>query len=424
MLERARLEHDVSPDLRLSNQTRFSANERDAVVTVPGQNVAAYVPATGLLTRGRQGNRRNTDILSNQTNFIARAQTGKVRHELTGGLELSREQAYTPGFTNVTLTPIPLVSSNPDAVPNAGPTRSGAYTDVQIETAALYVFDTLKLNEQWQFNLGLRGERYDTDYLSVPATGAATRIGAGHDLLTWKTGLVFKPATAGSFYAAYGVSQKPPGSDFTLSSALGNQNNPDTDPQETTNFELGVKWDLFKGRLGAAAALFATENDKTVFTDPILGAIPAGRQTVRGVELSLSGRITDAWLVYGGFAYLDSEVNTGTAAQISFGLPLIPKVSGNLWTTYRITDRFTVGGGAQYQGEANRLQNTAGAPVAMPKYWLFNALASYQINPRINLRLNVNNLFDEDYAQSYNNNGGRWMPGAPRAYLLTANFRF
>ena len=40
------------------------------------------------------------------------------------------------------------------------------------------------------------------------------------------------------------------------------------------------------------------------------------------------------------------------------------------------------------------------------------------------MRLNVNNLFDEKFIQSLNNNGGRFNPGAPRAYLLSADFRF
>lgn len=421
----ARLEHDFSPDLRLSQQLRFSANERDAIVTTPGTSPTSYAPATALLTRSRQGNKRNTDILSHHTALIARVATGKVRHDISAGLELARERAYSPAFTNPTLTPVLVALPDPYSVPSASPTRSGAYTQAEVETAALYVFDTLKLGERWQLNGGVRAERYDISYLSVAAgTAAATRIGSDRNLVTWKTGLLFKPVTAGTLYAAYGVSRRPPGSDFTLSSALGNQNNPDTTPQKTTNLELGVKWELLRGRLIATAAGFKTENDKTVFTDPVLGPIPAGRQTVNGIELSASGTITDRWLVFAGFAYLDTEINAGTAVQLGTALPLVPRISGNLWTTYRFASGLTLGGGAQYSGEANRLQTSTAAPVAMPGYWLFNAVASYDFTSRLGLRFNVNNVFGEEYVQSYNNNGGRFMPGAPRNYLLTANLKF
>lgn len=419
----ARIEHDVSDSVRLSNQTRFSANQREAVVTTPGTNVASYAPATGLLTRSRQGNKRDTDILSNLTNVVASLSTGKLEHNLSAGAELTRENAYSPAFTSATLTPIPIASPDAGATPSGAPVRSGAYTDVRIDTAGLYAFDTVKFNDHLQINGGLRWDKYDIDYLSVATTGVPTRLSAKKDLTTYKLGAVYKPAPAGSLYASYAVSEKPPGTDFTLSSTAGNQNNPDVDPQETTNVELGVKWDFFGGRLATTAALFRTENDKTVYTDPVLGAIPAGKQTVQGLELGASGKITDQWLVFAGFAYLDSEVNTGTAAQVSFGLPLIAKVSGNVWTTYRV-GQFTLGGGAQYQGEANRLQNTAGAPVTMPDYWLFNLVATYEVNAHLSLQLNTNNVFNEEYTQSYNNNGGRFMPGAPRSFLLTANLKF
>ncbi|MEO6874436.1 MAG: TonB-dependent receptor plug domain-containing protein, partial [Opitutaceae bacterium] len=49
----ARFEHDFSPDLKLSNQTRYSQNGRESIVTTPGTNAASYDPATGLLTRSR-----------------------------------------------------------------------------------------------------------------------------------------------------------------------------------------------------------------------------------------------------------------------------------------------------------------------------------------------------------------------------------
>lgn len=420
----ARFEHVFQNGSIVSNQTRYGATEREAIVTTPGTSPTAYSAATGLLTRSRQGNRRATDILSNQTNLLARVVTGRVTHDVSGGVELTRENAYTPSFTSVSLTPIPVRESNPNAVPGAAPLRSGATADTRIDSAALYAFDTIKLTDHWQINGGGRLERYRISYVSAATTGVPTVLEAERNAATWKSGLVFKPTTHGSIYLAYGVSEKPPGSDYTLSSTGGNQNNPDTTPQRTDNAELGAKWDFAGGRLSATAAVFRTENDKTVYTDPVLGSIPAGRQRVEGAELGLSGRITSTWLIFAGFAYLDSEYITGTAAQSGTGLPLVPKVSGNLWSTYRLPFGLTLGGGAQYVGEANRLQNTAGAPVTMPAYWLFNVLASYEVNSRLSVRVNVNNLFDEEYVQSYNNNGGRFSPGAPRAYLLTASWKF
>ena len=423
-----RLEHDFNSTLKLSNQTRYSANQREAVVTTPGTNSAAYVPTTGLLTRSRQANKRDMGILSNLTNLQAQFATGSIKHNLTSGLELSRETAYQPAFVSVVLTPIPIDGPNPNATPSGMPARSGAYTDVVTKTAALYAFDTLQFSPRWQFNAGVRAERYDTHYASVANTGEVSVIEANDNLVSWKTGLVFKPAKAGSFYLAYADSLTPPGTDFTLSSAIGNQNNPDVDPQETTNVEAGVKWDFFQGRLSAAAAVFKTVNDNTVFTDPILGPIPAGKQTVQGVELGISRRFTDNWVVLGSISYLDSKINSGTTAggnPAGAALPLIPEWSGNLFTNYRFASGATVGGGFQYSGEVARRDNNApNVPRTMPSYWLFNLVGSRPIGKHVTLRLNVNNLFDEKFVQTFNNNGARFGPGAPRSYLLSADFTF
>ncbi|HEX2852392.1 MAG TPA: TonB-dependent siderophore receptor [Opitutaceae bacterium] len=423
-----RIEHDFSTDLKFTSQLRYSANRREAVVTVPGQNGAAYVPATGLLTRSRQATKRDTEILSAQTNLFAHFATGALTHNFTGGFELARENAYSPAFTSVTLTAIPIQSPNPHATPNLTPFRSGVYTDVETETAALYAFDTVKFSERWQANASVRAERYQTHFLSVAANGAPTVIDAKHAIVSWKTGLVFKPAPAGSLYIAYANSLTPPGTDFTLSSAAGNQNNPDSDPQETSNIEVGMKWDFFRGRLSTNAAVFKTVNDKTVYTDAILGPIPAGKQTVQGAEVGLSRRFTDNWIVLGSISYLESEINAGTTAGGNLAgsaLPLIPRWSGNLFTSYRFPSGIIIGGGGQYSDEvARRDNNTPAVPRTSPSYWLFNALVSYPVGKNFTVRLNVNNLFDEEFVQSLNNNGARFNPGAPRACLLSADFRF
>ncbi len=423
-----RVEHDFNPEVKITNQTRYSANQRAAVVTTPGTNSGAYVPATNLLTRSRQANQRDMSILSNQTNVALRLDTGSVQHDLSGGLELTRETAYSPAFVSASLTPIPIQSPNPDAVPSGSPTRSGAYTDVATKTVAFYAFDTLRFNDHWQMLASIRGEHYRTHYLNVATTGVPTAVDAAHNLLSWKTGLVYKPASAGSIYAAYATSFTPPGTDFTLSSVAGNQNHPDTDPQETSNLELGMKWDFFKGRLSTNAAVFKTVNQKTVYTDAILGPIPAGQQTVQGVEVGLSRRFTDNWIVLGSIAYLESEINAGTTTggnPTGAALPLMPKWSGNLFTSYRFASGLLIGGGGQYSDEITRRDNNAPVvPRQTPSYWLFNVLASYPLSQHVTVRLNVNNLFDEKFIQSLNNNGGRFNPGAPRAYLLSADFRF
>lgn len=423
-----RLEHVFNADLKLSHQTRYSANRREAVVTAPGRNGAAYTPVTGELVRSRQANQRDTSILSDQTNLLARFTTAALEHTVSAGLELSRETACSPGFTSVTLPAILIQAPDPGATPAVSPVRSGAATDIVTKTAALYAFDTVQLSAHWQVDAGLRAERYRTHALSVAVDGTPTPLDADHALVSWKGGLVFKPTLAGTLYLAHAIALTPPGSDFVLSSATGNQNHPDTAPQKTSNVEFGVKWDFNHGRLSTQAAVFRMVNDHTVFTDPILGPIPAGRQTVQGFEAGATRRITDHWLVLANVSLLDSVIDSGTTAGgnvAGSALPLVPKWSGSFYTSYRFKSGLVLGGGGAFSSAvARRDNNTPAVPRTSPGYWLAQAMASYPVTRHLTIRCNVSNLFDREYVQSTNNNGARFNPGAPRAYLLAAEFAF
>ncbi|HEY0200539.1 MAG TPA: TonB-dependent receptor, partial [Burkholderiaceae bacterium] len=65
-----------------------------------------------------------------------------------------------------------------------------------------------------------------------------------------------------------------------------------------------------------------------------------------------------------------------------------------------------------------------GTPNFTESYWVFDALASYQINKNVDLQFNVYNLFDKDYVAAINKSGYRYFPGIPRSARVTANFRF
>lgn len=51
-------------------------------------------------------------------------------------------------------------------------------------------------------------------------------------------------------------------------------------------------------------------------------------------------------------------------------------------------------------------------------------MASLPLNRRIDLQLNLYNLFDRHYVAAINKSGYRYTPGTPRAAMLTANIRF
>jgi catecholate siderophore receptor len=53
-----------------------------------------------------------------------------------------------------------------------------------------------------------------------------------------------------------------------------------------------------------------------------------------------------------------------------------------------------------------------------------DAMAAYRVNDNLNLRLNLYNLFDEEYIATLNNSGARMVLGAPRSAMLSSEFSF
>lgn len=462
----AKFEHELTPNATIRNISRYGKTNIDRVTTGvntggAGLRATNADPATWTVNRSRQRIDRDDEILVNQTSLNSVFDIGGFKNSLVGGLEFMYESQKSKGFgttaqtvNGVAYTAIsnPLANLyNPNSKDLLGTPYEipGLTTDGKTTTAAIYAFDTVDLTEQWQVNAGLRYERYNTrttagtivtggasgNQAQFPgyAVGSIAPSGgkASDGLLSWKTGVLFKPASNGSIYAAYATSYTPPGSaNFALTSTANNQNNGALDPQKTDNIEVGTKWDLLDNQLNVTAAVFRTENDKqTTFND--LG-LPEqiGKTRVTGVELLAVGQLTEYWQLSAGVTKLnakalDQQNAAGTIATT--GVRFTPDYSATLWTQYAFKD-FTFGGGARYMGEQKRLITTDDPALTntpnIQSYVVADAMLAYAVNKNLNLRLNVYNIFDKEYVETLNNGGGRVRLGLPRSAMMTAEFMF
>ena len=475
-----RIEHHFSNGLTLSNQLRWSQTERDARYVVP----TGYDSATRLVTTQMQRYARENTNVSNLSNLSYAYETGHMRHYISTGLEITRETSEADRFGTADAGSVSVTDPDPGRV---GPATIPAATqtgEADIRTVAAYVYKTIEFNEHWQINAGVRAEHYEVELDSRNVDGTPTSMLDGYDFsettVGGKFGVVYKPAPNGSVYAAIGVSSLPPASflsnpdisrtgDNAFPGSTG-QNNEDAKIQRAVNYEVGTKWELFDGRLSTSLAAFRTERRRVAITgiegdeeDATLKGY--GKQIVEGIELSASGRITPAWSLLAGVGFLDSErrhsafldearcranpgdyqsgaaaaacptliLENGTAGdELSF----TPRFSANLWTTYRFASSLTLGAGLKHVDEswagrpddADRIIPNGGplgnAYGKLPDYTVFNAMASYDVTPKIRLRLNVDNLTDEVYATSGNWGMNRVFLGDPRSFILSADVRF
>ncbi len=440
----AKIEHDLGQGTTIRNITRFGKTHMDRTLTgiigITSANTAATAvnpavvaanPATWLVARSRQRVDQENTILANQTSVNTEFSAGGMQHSLAAGVELLHEKqnAFDHGTAVGTTPSANLYNPNPfQTMANFGG-RTGGVTGGSTNTISAYAFDNAKLNDRWSINGGLRADVYKLSTENVTAAGARTALEDSRSLISWSVGSVYKPAENGSVYASYATSANPPGgNNFQLSATGGNQANAALDPQKTETFELGTKWELMNKRLNVAAAVFRTTNDKQVTTDTITNAsVQEGKTQVQGIELSAVGQITNFWQITAGLAKTSTkQINQQTATTATTGVRWSPDLTATVWTSYQL-DKLTLGVGARYSSEAKRFVNATGAPGNLPNvpsYWVADAMVAYQLTDKVSLRLNVYNLFDDEYLMAVNNGGGRLALGAPRSAALTANFKF
>ena len=145
-----------------------------------------------------------------------------------------------------------------------------------------------------------------------------------------------------------------------------------------------------------------------------------GLVRVQGIELGAIGRVTEQWQVFAGYTHLKSEwLETPVVGMLGKELLNTPSDAFSIWTTYDVTQRWTVGGGAFYVSE---VFGNAANTTQVPSYWRFDLMTNYKITTNILVQLNIYNLTNEYYfATVYNN----WaVPGAGRSAALTVRGRW
>jgi catecholate siderophore receptor len=453
-----KLEHDLGANTVLRNITRGGETHVERILNganAPAVNAntvnpanAAYLdpgnPAQWTFTPSRQRIDQVDELVTNQTSFTTSFGSGNVNHAMTGGLELIKErrESLTFGTAAATIDGVsyPAVVNPPTSfyAPDPGVARgepypTGAFTDGETTTAALYLFDSVELTPQWILSGGVRYESYETTTDGAAVVNNVVTPSSLEDedeLFSWKVGAVYKPASNGSVYVAVATSQTPPGSaNFALSATATAQDNAALDPQETENAEIGTKWSLLNEQLSLSAAIFNTENSKQASFDDLGNPVQFGRTIVDGVEVSAVGQITNFWQISGGITMMDVEVEDqqNAAGVETTGVRWTPELSATLWTSYTLDD-LTVGGGVRYFDEQQRNVTVTTTPVAgvseIPSYSVVDMMLAYRLGERTNLRLNMYNVTDEEYVETLNNGGNRMRLGGPRTMWLTGEYRF
>jgi len=368
----------------------------------------------------RSNVRRQEDGYFNQTELTQKVTLAGMQHQLLYGIEIgkqNKDQVFrtqnnvaTVSLFNPVLPVLPLRVTAAPSTDNRG---------IMTVTSG-YVQDLATLSEHWKALVGMRYDRFEQETRERrPGQRDVERTDSA-----WspRAGLVFQPDQVQSYYVSVSRGYQPSGEVFAVSTA-----NADLEPEETTNYEVGSKWDLLDGRLAVTTAVFRLERTNMKTSDPLNPSllILAGEQRTDGFEATFSGQLSDKWQLYGGYAYLDAEItesNSKTNGVANEGQTptLTPQNSANLWLVRQLAPRWRLGMGANYVDERyTALDNVT----VMPSYTTFDAALMYD-EPTWDAALRLTNLANKEYYASAHGSVDLITPGAPRTLELSANYRF
>ncbi len=423
---------------RYTRDQRASAIRFAAAALQPGG--IAVSPATigpdTVLTRGTQNKIQDMNSVYLQSDYRGRFEALGLKHSVLSGIDLALDEftryaAVLPAGTTLTKPATTIGTPDDGATVNEALREIRRSQTFDARAIGIYAQDMVEFAPAWKLLAGLRWDEFDGTYrtyatanlggtnTTVPGTQTAER-GRTDSLWSRRFGVLFQPTDAQSYHLSYGTSFNTFGDAYSFDPQGSN-----TPPEASRNIELGGSIDWAKGRFTTRFALFhATKtNERNTDQDSVSpdNYVLSGQRHAAGIDLDFAGRITPAWELFAAYEWIPSaKVDKGTLVggeTVGSRPAMTPRHTGSLWTTYRLSPQWRLGGGLTARSATRPYL----ASFYAPKFITGDLMAEYTAG-EVAFKLNVTNVADKLYAdQLYR---GHYVPGKARTVQLTTSARF
>ncbi len=395
---RARIDHDFSDDWA------FNATIQYADYNKVYQNLfpEGFDPVAGTVTLDGYRDPTNRDNLIIQSNLVGEFETGFIGHTLLFGAEYGDQDTANRRFDTVFAAngddQLEFLFSDPLVIPDVSFSDLSRDRTSDVQFVSVYLQDQVSLGQYVQVVGGVRYDRFDidvTDLIEIAdgtADGNDGFLGRVDEEVSPRVGVILTPMENVSVYSSFSRSFLPRSGDQFLTLTL---NDEALAPEEYENIEVGAKWDPTPA-LSLTAALFRLDLESGTTVDPndVGNTILIGSRT-HGLELQAVGQILENWTLNAGYAYLDAD-ERGRVVGTEFAnrtLAQVPEHMFSLWNRYEVSDRLGFGLGVTWQSEQFASISNA---VELPDFTRVDAALYYALTERVQLQVNVENLFDAD----------------------------
>lgn len=191
--------------------------------------------------------------------------------------------------------------------------------------------------------------------------------------------------------------------------------NPDLDPEESVNTELGAYYENYTG-FGANVTLFHNRFKNKISSESIDSTtssyVNVGKAITQGVEFATTIPLwSDDWTLNMNYTFTDSEQKDGENKGAR--LTSTPKHMANARLNWNINEQFSTWLKAEYRSKTARFtQNYDNLSAAnkvvydnlgadFKAFTVVNLGGSYKVSKDVTLNGAVNNLFDKDFTKTH-----------------------
>lgn len=271
-------------------------------------------------------------------------------------------------------------------------------------------FDRVNSRSAWAWN----GTLADANAMLAASDGSDRAFSP-------RVGLLYKLRTDWSIYASYATG-------FSTNNGFS-WSGSKLDPCKTKSYEIGMKNEWRDGAITSSVAAYDITKSNILLPDPAhLGFnLNSGHVRSRGVDLDLTGRITEHWSTTSALGYGDVfTLDDNSIGLAGTKLPLTRAWRGSVWTKYQFgpsaEEGLSLGGGVFFASKANLFNwaTSTNYTYSAPAWRRVDLAAIYGWkvpSGRVKAQLNVNNALDTRYVDSY-------YYAAPRNIMFSVDWTY
>lgn len=413
-------------------------NSGNLTPTSPNNNL---VQANGDWVRGVQKVDTKQDYSFAEIDVTGNFNTGTIKHAMLFGADADSSNTGTLNYTTINYfdkiniyNPNLIIDKNPNYIAATIPTLDkNTLADADIKRAGFYIQDFIELTTKLKVLTGLRYSYLESSTNTTTFSSNNVVVTKTNDnIISSKLGLVFQPTKTNSIFVSYSDS-------FVLNT--GTDKNFKALPHSTIDqYEIGVKNELFKGRLTANITGYSINFGNLAQTDfsnkNVNNNIKelAGSYISKGIEIDISGSFKNIRAM-AGYSFNETKYTKSNIFDKGTQLRFAPKNTANASLLYTFVNSKLNGleigvqsvyvgkilGGRLRPNNASSPAEIARKPIPVAGFLQFDTSVGYT-TPTFSIRAKLSNIGNVTSYYVYDDNTVK--PIAPRMISTTVSYKF